>query len=353
MLEASNRFLRPQDPSTLDIMKILASNYKEQRRIFEAEELELLILKKTENSYGPTNLETLKALESLALSYQHKQSWEEARMLYLEVIETREALFGREDTQTIASTMRLASVYSDEMRWKEAGELLTCIMRITAESPRAHYPILLVLAGLANVQRHLGRWKESENLDLQVKKLFKSSPNPSMIISASQLMDEYESQGRINEAVEIGILLIDLMEHKLWVQGFFKPTITSRVASSLASLGFEKDATSLRIQVMESTKEKYEIENTMTWESMISVILAYRRQGRWLEAEELCVQVLEISENIFGTHHPNTLRSMISMVPQYWHRHQWNLAEESSLRLVEESEDMLGTKHPLTLDLRH
>ena len=65
-----------------------------------------------------------------------------------------------------------------------------------------------------------------------------------------------------------------------------------------------------------------------TFTSMANLVLTYRNQGRWKEAEELGVQVMETRKRVLGQEHPDTLASMANLASTNRNPGQWKEAEE-------------------------
>ena len=51
----------------------------------------------------------------------------------------------------------------------------------------------------------------------------------------------------------------------------------------------------------------YDQKNAETLSNMAMLILIYKDEGRWKEAEELFVQVMKTSARMLGQEHPDTL----------------------------------------------
>ena len=74
-------------------------------------------------------------------------------------------MFGEEHPDTLTSMANLASTYRNQGRWKEAEELE---MQVTETFKRVlgeeHPDTLTSVANLASTYRDQGRWKEAEEL---------------------------------------------------------------------------------------------------------------------------------------------------------------------------------------------
>jgi tetratricopeptide repeat protein len=76
--------------------------------------------------------------------------------------------------------------------------------------------------------------------------------------------------------------------------------------------------------------------------SMDNLASAYRRQGRWTEAEKLQVRVMETRKTVLGPEHPHTLTSMDNLASTYRRHGRWTEAEKLQVQVMERY-------HPSTL----
>jgi len=76
---------------------------------------------------------------------------------------------GQEHPSTLTSMGNLASTYRDQGRWKEAEELEVQVMETSLRVLGQEHPDTLTsIANLASTYRDQGRWKEAEELEVQV-----------------------------------------------------------------------------------------------------------------------------------------------------------------------------------------
>jgi hypothetical protein len=85
------------------------------------------------------------------------------------VIETRKRVLGAEHPNTLTSMSNLASTFSNQGRWKEAEELEVQVIDTRKRVLGAEHPDTLTsMSNLASTFRNQGRWKEAEELEVQV-----------------------------------------------------------------------------------------------------------------------------------------------------------------------------------------
>jgi tetratricopeptide (TPR) repeat protein len=163
---------------------------------------------------------------------------------------------------------------------------------------------------ISTVLFYEGRWKEAEELNVQVmetRKRVLGEEHPDTLRSMGNLASTYQNQGRWKEAEE------------------------------------------LEVQVMETTKRVLGEEHPDTLLSMGNLASTYWNQGRWKEAEELFVQVMETTKRVLGEEHPDTLRSMGNLA--FTLNSQGRTVEAVLLlgSLLEVKKRVLGPQHPDTL----
>jgi len=81
------------------------------------------------------------------------------------VSETRKRVLGPEHPDTLTSMANLALTYTDQGRWKEAEELGVQVLETKKRVIGPEHPSTLTsMANLASTYRNQGRWKEAEEL---------------------------------------------------------------------------------------------------------------------------------------------------------------------------------------------
>ena len=99
-------------------------------------------------------------------------------------METRKRVLGAEHPDTLTSMANLASTYRNQGRWKEAEELNVQVMETRKRVLGAEHPSTLSsMANLASTYRNQGRWKEAEELDVQVMEMRKRAGWAKIIIN--------------------------------------------------------------------------------------------------------------------------------------------------------------------------
>ncbi|QKD61510.2 uncharacterized protein FOBCDRAFT_253943 [Fusarium oxysporum Fo47] len=85
--------------------------------------------------------------------------------------------------------------------------------------------------------------------------------------------------------------------------------------------------------------------------SLWGLASAYRRQGRFKEAENALLQIVDIEKRNLGEEHPETLVSMNNLAITYLRQRRYDEAEELLVRLITIRKSTLGDRSPEILSL--
>ncbi len=188
---------------------------------------------------------------------------------------------------------------------------------------------------------------------LRIRRRYLDGDDRQVLASIADLASTYWNQGRWKEAEE---LEVQVMETSLRVLGAEHPDTLSSIAnlaSTYWNQGRWKEAEELEVQVMETSLRVLGAEHPDTLSSIANLASTYWNQGRWKEAEELEVQVMETSLRVLGAEHPDTLSSIANLASTYWNQGRWKEAEELEVQVMETRKRVLGAEHPDTLTSMH
>ncbi|KAE8372665.1 violaceus kinesin [Aspergillus bertholletiae] len=201
-----------------------------------------------------------------------------------------------------------------------------------------------------------GRWKEAEELEVQVLQLRKQVlglEHPYTLTTMNNLASIYSNQGRWKEAEELWVQVLQLDKQVLGPEHPDTLTSMANLASTYWGQGQWKEAEELEMRVLQLRKQVRGREHSDTLMSMANLALIYSNQGRWKEAEELGVQVLQLRKQVLqlrkqvlGSEHPSTLASMYNLA------YTWKLLGkvQDALALMEKCvelrSNLLGPDHP-------
>jgi len=124
-----------------------------------------------------------------------------------EAMNAYELSLGQEHQNTLASIAFLAITYRRQGRWKEAEELEVQVMETSLRLHGAEHPNTLnSINNLASTYRRQGRWKEAEELGVQVmetRNMVLGAEHPSTLLSLHNLAFTWKGQGRDAEAIKL------------------------------------------------------------------------------------------------------------------------------------------------------
>jgi tetratricopeptide (TPR) repeat protein len=149
------------------------------------------------------------------------------------------------------------------------------------------------MANLATSYRNQGRWKEAEELEVQVMET-------SMKVFGQEHQDTLTSMGNLASTY--------------WYQGRWKK------------------AEELQVQVMETFKRILGQEHPDTLTIMNNLASTYDKQGRWTEAEILLIEATNTCRTTLGDNHPNTVLTNASLATLRKNREApWRLSDQNGL----------------------
>ncbi|KAL4735683.1 purine and uridine phosphorylase [Aspergillus similis] len=126
-----------------------------------------------------------------------------AAALFEDILELQRRKRGHDDALTLVSMADLASTYRDQGRWKEAEELGLQVMEVRGRVLGPEHPSTL-MGNLASTYWNQGRWKEAEELGVQVMEANRrvlGPEHPSTLTSMGNLAYTFRSQENIREAI--------------------------------------------------------------------------------------------------------------------------------------------------------
>ncbi|CZR69913.1 uncharacterized protein PAC_19813 [Phialocephala subalpina] len=211
---------------------------------------------------------------------------------------------------------------------------------------------LTSIANLASTYSSQGRWKEAEELFVQVMETRKTklgANHSTTLTSMANLASTYWKQGRWDEAEELFVQVMETRKTKLGADHLDTLTSMANLASTYRKQGRWDEAEELFVQVIKTRKTKLGANHPTTLTSMANLASTYRKQSRWKEAEKLQVQVMKTRKRVLGDEHADTLISMVDLASTFWIQGRWKKAEELEVQVMETSKAKLGADHPTTL----
>ncbi|KAL1985939.1 hypothetical protein VTN96DRAFT_7204 [Rasamsonia emersonii] len=210
-------------------------------------------------------------------------------------------------------------------------------------------------AGIAYYMWSQGRYKEAEELDIQVleaKKKEVGLEHMETVECMSYLASTYADQGRWAEAEELDRQVVELRKKLLGPEHPDTLTSISVLAKTYMHLGRLGEAETLAADVLEKTKNRLGSSHLDTLTDMNVLASIYIDQEQWGKAEELCLHVCRLRQEKLGIEHPDTLTTMYLLAIINAGTGRYGEAEKLALQVVKGREKQYGPTHHLTLDAK-
>ena len=218
-----------------------------------------------------------------------------------------------------------------------------------AHQGQEHPSTLISMNNLASTYRNQGRWKEAEELDVQImetRKRVLGQEHPDTLTSMSNLARVLSGQGKYEAAEEMQRRALELSEKVLGLEHPFTLASVSNLAWVFREQGKYKAAEEMQRRALELMEKVLGDEHLNTLASMNNLAMVLRDQGKYEAAEEMQRRVLELSEKVLGPEHPDTLASMNNLAMVLRDQGKYEAAEEMLRRVLELREKVLGPRHP-------
>ncbi|KAJ5097512.1 hypothetical protein N7456_008233 [Penicillium angulare] len=171
VLEARKKTLPEDHPSTLMAKSSISSVYIEQRKLKEAEEMELQLLESYKKVFGDEHQYTLFSVVKLGTIYTYMDQPDLALPYGIKAVDVYQKTLGEKDFYTIGSMGNLIIMYGRLDRFQEAEPLAQAVFEAKKESLGEKHPETTdAMEILAMVYEGLKRDKEASSLRWEVTK---------------------------------------------------------------------------------------------------------------------------------------------------------------------------------------
>ncbi len=310
--------------STMPLSQEQLSNYLTARTWFAELLLSMASLKsaemiyhrvkaESENLLGPAHPDTLRIVSGLATAYRYQGRLADAEKLEMQVIEAKKRVMGVEHPSTLVSMGNLAKTYTYQQRYAEALELDLQILETRKRVLGVdHSSMLISMNNLAMIYSKQGRWTEAEELQMQVIEMRKrvlGVEHPDTLTSMNNLALTYTYQQRYAKAIELNLQFLETRKRVLGVDHSSTLISMNNLAMIYSKQGRWTEAEELQMQVIEMRKRVLGVERSSTLISMANLAHTYKSQGWNDEAIGLMKDVLERRTRVLGADHPFTRES--------------------------------------------
>ncbi|KAL2859137.1 purine and uridine phosphorylase [Aspergillus lucknowensis] len=201
----------------------------------------------------------IQLIQNIGRCLQTDGRYNEAAVLFEDIVNMQRKDNSNLDLSSLTSMADLASTYRHQGRWKEAEELEVQVMETRKQVLGPEHPdTLLTINQLASTYWNQGRWKEAEELQVQVietrkqvietRKQVLGPEHPNTLISMHNLAYTWYSQQRIHKA-------ITLMEKCVQLQNKMLGPSHPYTTSSSCSLSDWKEKLLFKQKVINSLKK--------------------------------------------------------------------------------------------------
>lgn len=337
---------------TLRSMMDLASVYRDQGRLEEAEPLFVHVTETRKTKLGVDHLDTLTSMEGQALIYGAQGRYISAEGLFLQVVETRKISLGADHSDTLTSVAHLALMYTEEGRLDEAEALFNQLIETRQTKLGAFHPD--TLSSMDDLVYLYGRkclWKEAQTLGKQVIERRQAElgvDHPDTLASMANLAVALHNNGKWVETQEIIRQTIEAATKTLWLPDTLKTMCL--LASLLHTQGKNGEAEEIYRQTLKNRTWVLGERNPDTLAAMSSLASVILEQGKKDEAENIYRRTLEARIEVIGERHPDTLKSMSGLASALQAQGKSGEAEELCRQALKEMREVLGKRHPDTLN---
>jgi eukaryotic-like serine/threonine-protein kinase len=303
-LDTRIRYLRPDDPKTLESMSMLGLCFQNEGHFTEAEKFQAQALAGERRVLGPEDAMTLRTMDELGYTWHQQGRYVEAEKLHREVLEIQRRILGPEDRQTSTTMSMLALDISRQGRYPEAEKLHRETLELRTRVFGTDDPFTLIaMSNLAQVLHSEKRYAEAEKLEreeLERDRLIYGPEHPNTLRTMDSLSNEVSAQGRNMEAEKM-----------------------------------KRETLAIQRRVLGN-------DSPQTILTMSNLAALLDDEGHYAEAEKLERETLERERRILGPKHPETIDSIYDLAC-YTAR---NGKREETLSLLQEAVDN-GYSNPL------
>jgi tetratricopeptide (TPR) repeat protein len=313
-LEASERALGPEHPSTLSSVHNLAFLLDRTGDYAGAEPLYRRALAGSERVLGPEHPLTLTSVNNLAGLLQSTGDYAGAARLYRRALEARERVLGPEhcDTLTSVSDLALLLARTGDYAGAESLSRRALAARERVLGPE-HPDTLTSVSNLAVLLARTGNYTGAEPLyrrALEASQRVLGPEHPSTLSNVHNLASLLFNTGNYAGAEPLCRRALAASERVLGPEHPDTLTSVNDLAVLLQSTGDYAGAAPLYRRAVEARERVLGPEHPRTLTSVSDLAMLLVRTGDYAGAESLSRRALAVRERVLGPEHPDTLASV-------------------------------------------
>jgi tetratricopeptide (TPR) repeat protein len=304
--------------------------------------------------FGIEHSHTLLDMYWLASTYRRQERLAEAEQLCLQGLNITRSLQERYHVEKAtyrskASFMsQLSRTYWLQGRMKEAEHLSLQMLELADN----HHDTMFGLRDLALVYENQGRWEEAEQLLLQAVGVGKEAGGAnaeSTLLTMYWLGKHYLGQERLQEAEQILLQVHEGRQTLLEGDDSATLDILGEIGVVYMKQGRLDDAELILSRVLGSSSTLFGSDHPVTLYNKEHLAEVYEKQGRQDKAIELYTQVVESRTSRVGLDHPDTLDSLLMISRLELQQGRSEAASSSARNVLEAMTRAMGISDPDTL----
>jgi non-specific serine/threonine protein kinase/serine/threonine-protein kinase len=313
-VETEQRALGSDDPKTLNCMRLLAWDLRQQGHLQDAENLLRKTLRSQQRALGGRHRDTLASMNALGWTLSQEGHYGEAEQLLKQTLEDDRAIIGAEDKETLSVMHHLASTFAQEGHLADAEKMKRELLDIEKRVLGPENPLVLTTTNnLASTLHEEGRYDEA---DAMYRNLFEMQQrilgpeHPDTIWTIRNLGVNYESQGKLGDAEKNYRQALELMKRTTGKENPDTLSTTSDLGILLREEGQNEASEKILREALEVQRRVLGPENPTTLDTAANLGATLKAEGHYGEAAKLLRETLEADLRVLGPTHTSTLEAM-------------------------------------------
>ncbi|KAL1893605.1 hypothetical protein Sste5346_006436 [Sporothrix stenoceras] len=292
----------------------LASLYRDQGRLPEAEAMYQRALQGYEKALGSDHTSTLDMVNNLGVLYRDQGRLPEAEAMFQRALQGKEKALGPDHASALATVNNLGNLYCDQGRLPEAEAMF---LRALQGKEKAlgpdHTSTLNTVGNLGSLYRDQGRLLEAEAMHQRALQGCEKALGPdhtSTLDTVNNLGVLYRDQGRLQEAEAMFQRALQGKEKALGPDHTSTLDTVNNLGVLYRDQGQLQEAEAMYQRALQGKEKALGPDHTSTLVMVGNLGVLYRDQGRLPEAEAMYQRALQGYEKALGPDHTSTLTTV-------------------------------------------
>ncbi|CAG7916566.1 unnamed protein product [Penicillium olsonii] len=280
-LSGYEKFYGMEDNLTLGLVVSIGNICIQQDRLEETEELYTRALCGYEKIFGMEHELTLDVTAALGFVYKRQENWSQAEEFFKRALPAQENVLGVEHTETLKTKTELATIYKQQGQWAQAEDLWKQLLQSQEESLGIEDPTTLqTMAELGYVYEQQKKAVLAEELCeriLKSDKKFGESDIPLSVHYLVPLAEMFEAQKQWNQSANINTRVFEICRNALGENHNQTLRALWWLASAYWNLERKDEAKACYVQVVETRRREYGLEDPETRASMRHLVIVFKK----------------------------------------------------------------------------